>query len=78
MNLRAAADQAKKTGEAEAAKRKQAEAVAEMRRAVDLSRAMLESYARVARDRSDAGAVATMAEYVYRPLKARAEAWSAE
>ena len=28
-----------------------------------------EAYAQVARDRSDYGAIATMAEYVYRPLK---------
>lgn len=55
---------------------KEAAAVAEMNRAVDLSRSMLESYARVAADQSDRGAIATMAEYVYRPLKAKAEQWS--
>jgi hypothetical protein len=36
-------------------------------------RAALESYARVARDQSDRGAIATMAEYVYRPLKGKVE-----
>ena len=34
-------------------------------------RTAIESYARVARDQSDRGAIATMAEYVYRPLKAK-------
>lgn len=33
----------------------------------------LEAYARVARDQSDRGAIAVMAEYVYRPLKAKVE-----
>jgi hypothetical protein len=32
-------------------------------------RTALEAYARVANDQSDRGAIATMAEYVYRPLK---------
>ena len=32
-------------------------------------REALEAYARVAADQSDRGAIATMAEYVYRPLK---------
>jgi hypothetical protein len=32
-------------------------------------RTALEAYARVAGDQSDRGAIATMAEYVYRPLK---------
>lgn len=32
-------------------------------------RAALEAYARVARDQSDRGAIAILAEYVYRPLK---------
>jgi hypothetical protein len=33
------------------------------------ARRALEAYARVARDQSDRGAIATMAEYVYRPLR---------
>ena len=33
------------------------------------ARHALEAYAQVARDRSDYGAIATMGEYVYRPLK---------
>ena len=40
--------------------------------ALDRTRAMLESYAGVARNQSDRGAIATMAEYVYRPLKQKA------
>jgi len=35
------------------------------------TREALEAYARVARDQSDRGAIATMAEYVYRPLKVK-------
>jgi hypothetical protein len=37
-------------------------------------REALESYAAVARDRSDRGAIAVMGEYAYRPLKAKVEA----
>jgi hypothetical protein len=37
-------------------------------------RVALEGYARVARDQSDRGAIATLAEYVYRPLRDRAAA----
>ena len=51
------------------ARDRQAEAAEHAQRALDTSRAMLESYARVATDRSDLGAIATMAEYIYRPLK---------
>ena len=36
----------------------------------------LESYARIACDQSDHGAIAVMNEYVYRPLKAKVEALS--
>jgi len=35
-------------------------------------RQALASYARVANDRSDRGAIAVMNEYVYRPLQAKA------
>lgn len=37
------------------------------------ARTALEAYARVAQDPSDRGAIATMAEYVYRPLRAKVE-----
>jgi hypothetical protein len=76
MTLKAQADQLKDSGNESAAKRKLVEAADAMQRAVDISQSMLESYARVAQDQSDAGAIATMAEYVYRPLKAKVEAWS--
>jgi len=39
--------------------------------AVAKARAALEAYARIARDQSDRGAIATMNEYVYRPLRAK-------
>ena len=42
------------------------------RAALDSAREALEAYARVARDRSDLGAIATMNEYVWRPLQAKA------
>ena len=44
----------------------------EAQRAVDVVRQALASYARVANDRSDRGAIAVMNEYVYRPLQAKA------
>jgi len=37
--------------------------------ALEQARTGLEAYARVAGDQSDRGAIATMTEYVYRPLK---------
>ena len=70
--LKAQAEKLKQSGDAEAAAQTHAEAVTAMNRTVDLSRSMLQSYARVAADQSDRGAIATMAEYVYRPLKAKA------
>jgi len=39
--------------------------------ALKTARTAIEAYARVARDQSDRGAIVTLAEYVYRPLKAR-------
>jgi len=50
---------------------RKAEAVNDAQAALDHARAALESYARVAQDQSDRGAIATMAEYVYRPLAAK-------
>ena len=76
--MRDEADRLRKAGRPEDAKQKMAEAGAELKRALELSRAMLESYAHVAQDQSDRGAVATMAEYVYRPLKGKVQQWSAE
>jgi len=42
--------------------------------AVESARKALEAYASVARDRSDLGAIATMNEYVWRPLREKAAA----
>ncbi len=39
--------------------------------ALETAHRALTAYARVARDRSDRGAIAVMNEYVYRPLKAK-------
>jgi hypothetical protein len=49
-----------------------AEASHEAQRALGAARQSIEAYARVARDQSDRGAVATLAEYVYRPLATKA------
>lgn len=49
------------------------EALQHAEQALSSARTALEAYARVARDQSDRGAIATMAEYVYRPLKAKTE-----
>ena len=45
--------------------------------ALAAARRALEAYARVARDQSDRGAIATMNEYVFRPLRAKVEALQA-
>jgi len=76
--LKAEATIAERDGKAELAKRKHAEAAEAMRRALEISRSMLKSYARVVQDRSDTGAIATMVEHIYRPLKAKAEQWAHE
>jgi hypothetical protein len=41
------------------------------KRALEVARQAIEAYARVARDQSDRGAIATLDEYVYRPLAAK-------
>src|SRR6185312_6965542 len=46
-------------------------ALSEASRALNLVKSALTNYAEVARDRSDKGAIATMNEYVYRPLLAK-------
>ena len=48
-----------------------ADAVQHAEDALVSARTALEAYARVARDQSDRGAIATMAAFVYRPLKAK-------
>jgi hypothetical protein len=62
----------RRAGAAEAAGKMQ-DARREGEAALATVRAAIEAYAGVARDRSDRGAIAVMAEYVYRPLKAKVE-----
>jgi hypothetical protein len=45
--------------------------ISETARAIKLVKSALTSYAEVARDRSDKGAIATMNEFAYRPLRAK-------
>jgi hypothetical protein len=60
----------RRAGAAEAAG-KSDEALRLGERALETLRSALESYASVARDRSDRGAIAVMDEYAYRPLQSR-------
>jgi len=71
--VEAQASKAKDSGDAALAQRKRAEAAEQWNRALEISRRMLEDYAQVAVDQSDRGAIAVLAEYVYRPLKAKAD-----
>ena len=52
-------------------RRQKDQAIEDARTALDQARAALDAYARIAQDQSDRGAIATMSEYVYRPLRAR-------
>ncbi len=61
-------DHVRRAAQAESEKRA-ADALQHAEAALASARTALEAYARVARDQSDRGAIATMAEYVYRPLK---------
>jgi len=49
------------------------EAIEQTKAAVEVARQALEAFAKVAKNQSDRGALATMAEYVYRPLKQKVE-----
>lgn len=53
-------------------------ALREARLAHDLARQSIEEYARVARDQSDRGAIATLDEFVDRPLKDKVQALKSE
>tara|TARA_B100000809_G_scaffold216027_1_gene221492 strand:- start:304 stop:957 length:654 start_codon:yes stop_codon:yes gene_type:complete len=70
-NAEAAAKKANKAGDTALAKKHLQEAARRAEKALQISRDMLESFARVAGDQSDRGAIATMAEEAYRPLKAK-------
>ena len=56
-------------GDTEVVESRKAEVAKAWNKALEISRTMLEDYASVAVDQSDRGAIATMAEYIYRPLK---------
>ena len=60
-------EQAKKNRQQVAAK--QRIALDRAKSAMDISREMLETFGKVARNQSDRGAIAVMVEYVYRPLR---------
>jgi len=66
-----AAGEAKESGDHKRAQALLADAVDHVRGALEKARSAIETFARVARDQSDRGAVAIMAEYVYRALKRR-------
>ena len=65
-DAKAALAKAKKAGKGVAAAKQQARKQA--KKAMAISREMLETFGKVARNRSDVGAIAVMVEYVYRPL----------
>ena len=68
----AEAKQAEAKTDTATAGRKWKEAATRAEEAVRIARTMLEAYADVTRNQSDRGAIATLVEYVYRPLKAKA------
>ncbi len=72
------AQDAKKAGKTDAYKTKLAEAAKLTDQAVETARQMIDAYAHVARDQSDRGAIATLAEYVWRPLRDKAKQLHAE
>lgn len=68
-----AAKDAQKNGDETLYKAKLAEAAELAKAAQDTAFRAIQAYANVSRNQSDRGAVATMAQYIYRPLKAKAE-----
>ncbi len=72
------AGDAKTKGDPGRAKAKLCEAAALTRATRESAFQAIESLAGVAKNRADCGAIATMAEYVYRPLKRRANELQAE
>jgi hypothetical protein len=73
---KAAAD-AKQKGDSEAHRARLSEAAERARAAQTATSSAIEAFAAVARNQADRGAIATMAEYVYRPLKRKAEEFRA-
>ena len=62
----------------EAIRAQLAEAIEQAQIALKTARQAIEAFAQVAKNQSDRGAIATMAEYVYRPLKQKVEQLCAE
>lgn len=73
-----AAGDAKQNGDEREYRAKLAEAVAQANAAETTAFGAIETFAGVAKNQADRGAIATMAEYVYRPLKRKAEELRAE
>jgi hypothetical protein len=63
-----AAKEAKEKGDTAAYRARLAEAIEHTKAAQATAFQAIDAYARVAKDRADAGAIATMAEYVYRAI----------
>lgn len=72
-----AASDAKEAGDTETYRRLLAEALAGAETAQTTVFRAIDAYAEVARNRADLGAIAILAEYAYRPLKAKADAFRA-
>jgi len=68
-----AARDAKQKGDWRAFRARLGEAAERTKAAQDVACRAIEAFAGVARNQADRGAIATMAEYVYRPLKRKAE-----
>ena len=73
-----AASEAKKSGKTDEHAAKLAEAAKLADRAAQTAYQMIDAYAHVVRDQSDRGAIATLAEYVWRPLRDKAKKLHAE
>jgi hypothetical protein len=73
-----AAKEAKAKGDAQKLRLSLAQAAEQAEAALAATVQAIEAFAGVSKDRADAGAIATMAEYVYRPLKRKAEGLRAE
>jgi Glycosyl hydrolase family 67 N-terminus len=72
-----AAKDAKEQGNDEAFRKNSAEAVELASQAATVAFQAIDTLAMVAKNRTDLGAIATMAEYIYRPLKEKAESIAA-
>jgi hypothetical protein len=68
-----AAAEAKRNGDEQTAARKRAEALQQAQLAQTIAFRAIEAFAQVAKNQADRGAIATLAEYVDRPLKRKVE-----